>query len=89
MKCPSCGAAELVRDTRELPYTYKGESTIIPDVTGEFCPACDDVITDAEESRRTMTLMMEFNKQVNASIVDPSFIASVRKKLALDQLMVP
>jgi len=89
LKCPSCGAAELVRDTRELPYTYKGESTIIPDVTGEFCPACDEVITDAEESRRTMTLMMEFNKQVNASIVDPSFIASVRKKLALDQLMVP
>ncbi len=26
-----------------------------------------------------------FNKQVNASIVDPDFIARVRKKLALDQ----
>lgn len=85
MKCPSCGAAKLVRDTRDLPYTYKGESTIIPDVTGDFCPACAEVITDADESRRTMALMMEFNKQVNASIVDPGFIASVRKKLALDQ----
>jgi HTH-type transcriptional regulator/antitoxin MqsA len=29
--------------------------------------------------------MLEFNKQVNASIVDPAFIAGVRKKLALDQ----
>ena len=29
--------------------------------------------------------MLEFNKQVNASIVDPGFIARVRKKLALDQ----
>jgi HTH-type transcriptional regulator/antitoxin MqsA len=29
--------------------------------------------------------MMAFNKQVNASIVDPAFIAMVRKKLALDQ----
>ncbi|MCQ8128127.1 type II toxin-antitoxin system MqsA family antitoxin [Methylomonas rivi] len=85
MKCPSCGGAELVKDTRDMPYTYKGESTIIPDVTSEFCPACDEVITDAEESKRTMSLMLEFNKQVNASIVDPSFIASVRKKLALDQ----
>jgi putative zinc finger/helix-turn-helix YgiT family protein len=28
---------------------------------------------------------LEFNKQVNASIVDPGFIARVRKKLALDQ----
>ena len=29
--------------------------------------------------------MLEFNRQVNASIVDPGFIARVRKKLALDQ----
>ena len=85
MKCPSCAAAELVHDTRDMPYTYKGESTIIPAVTGDFCPACDESILDAEESRRTMNLMLEFNKQVNASIVDPDFIASARKKLALDQ----
>ena len=29
--------------------------------------------------------MLKFNKQVNATIVDPSFIARVRKKLSLDQ----
>ena len=29
--------------------------------------------------------MLEFNQQVNASIVDPGFITYVRKKLALDQ----
>lgn len=85
MKCPSCSAAELIHDTRDMPYTYKGERTVIPAVTGDFCPACDESILDAPESRRTMDLMLEFNKQVNASIVDPSFIASVRKKLALDQ----
>jgi HTH-type transcriptional regulator/antitoxin MqsA len=85
MKCPSCAAAELVFDTRDIPYIYKGESTIIPAVTGEFCLACDESILAVEESRRTMGLMLEFNKQVNASIVDPDFIANVRKKLALDQ----
>ncbi len=85
MKCPSCAAAELVHDTRDMPYTYKGESTIIPTVTGDFCPACDESILNVVESRRTMSCMLEFNKQVNASIVDPDFIASVRKKLALDQ----
>ncbi|WP_333879298.1 type II toxin-antitoxin system MqsA family antitoxin [Methylobacter sp.] len=85
MKCPSCAAAELVHDTRDMPYIYKGESTIIPAVTGDFCPACDESILDAIESRRTMNFMLEFNKQVNASIVDPGFIASVRKKLKLDQ----
>jgi HTH-type transcriptional regulator/antitoxin MqsA len=85
MKCPSCAAAELVHDTRDMPYTYKGESTIIPAVTGDFCPACDESVLNTDESRRTMNFMLEFNKQVNASIVDPSFIVSVRKKLNLDQ----
>jgi len=32
-----------------------------------------------------MAEMRTFSKQVNAAIVDPDFIASVRKKLALDQ----
>jgi HTH-type transcriptional regulator / antitoxin MqsA len=85
MKCPSCGAKKLLRDTCDVPYTYKGESTVLPQVTGDFCAACDESVLDAAESRRAMSLMLAFNKQVNASIVDPDFIASVRQKLDLDQ----
>ena len=85
MKCPICAKAELVHDTRDLPYTYKGESTVIPGVTGDFCPACGEAIFNAAEGQRISALMLEFNKQVNAAIVDPEFIASVRKQLALDQ----
>ncbi|MCO6057707.1 type II toxin-antitoxin system MqsA family antitoxin [Pseudomonas sp. MOB-449] len=85
MKCPSCAASELVHDTRDMPYTYKNESTTIPTVTGDFCPACGEAVLDAAESARVSAAMLEFNKQVNASIVDPSYIANVRKKLALDQ----
>jgi len=83
MKCPSCAAAELMHDTRDMPYTYKGESTLIPAVNGDFCPSCDESILNAIESRRTMNFMLDFNKQVNASIVDPGFIASVRKNSRL------
>jgi HTH-type transcriptional regulator/antitoxin MqsA len=85
MKCPVCGAAELIYDTRDLPYTYKGETTIIPAVTGEFCSACAESILDAVESDRVMREMRAFSKQINAAIVDPDFIVSVRRKLALDQ----
>jgi len=85
MKCPTCGAADLVLDTRDITYTYKNASTVLPAVKGEFCNACNESILDAAESRRTMDLMLAFNKRVNASIVDPCFIASVRKKLSLDQ----
>jgi HTH-type transcriptional regulator/antitoxin MqsA len=85
MHCPICAQAELVQGTRGLPYTYKGESTIIPDIHGEFCPSCGEAIVNATESARASALMLEFNRQVNASIVDPEFIARVRKQLALDQ----
>ena len=85
MRCPICAGADLVHDTRDIPYVYKGESTVLPVVTGEFCPACDEAIFDADESRRVSALMREFSKQVNASFIDPAFIASVRKKLDLDQ----
>jgi HTH-type transcriptional regulator/antitoxin MqsA len=85
MKCPVCGAAELIHDTRDLPYTYKGETTVIPAVTAEFCPACDESITEMDETERVMREMQAFNKQVNAAIVDPAFIVNVRKKLDLGQ----
>jgi HTH-type transcriptional regulator / antitoxin MqsA len=85
MKCPICGAAKLVHDTRDITYTYKGKTTVLPQVTGDFCPACAESILNDSESRRTMNLMLAFNKQINATIVDPTFIANVRKKLALDQ----
>jgi HTH-type transcriptional regulator/antitoxin MqsA len=84
MKCPICGAAELIHDTRDIPYTYKGETTILK-TTGDFCPACEESIHDAEDSQRVMSQMRAFSRQVNAAIVDPEFIVKVRKKLALDQ----
>ncbi len=85
MKCPVCGAAELIHDTRDMPYTYKGETTTLVAVTADFCPACDESITDMAETERVMRAMQTFNKQVNAAIVDPGFIVSVRKKLDLGQ----
>ncbi len=85
MKCPVCGEAELIRDTRDLPYAYKGESTLFPNVTGDFCPACGESLLDAAESDRVMRLMRAFNIHVNSSSVPTEFIAEVRKKLHLDQ----
>ena len=62
MKCPVCGTAELIADTRDLPYTYKGETTTILAVTGEFCPACAESILDGAESERAMREMQAFSK---------------------------
>lgn len=85
MKCPCCGATELIHDTRDMPYTYKGESITITAVTGDFCPGCAESVLDTTESKRVMRGMHAFSKQVNAAIVDPGFITNVRKRLDLDQ----
>lgn len=85
MKCPVCGAAELVHDTRDMPYTYKGEATTIPAVTGDFCPACGEALLDREHGDRYGELVGLFQRQVNAAYVDPHYIARVRRKLDLDQ----
>lgn len=85
MKCPSCGTAALVHGSRDMPYTYKSESTLIEEVAGDFCPSCGETVFGPVESARVSAAMLDFNRQVNALAVDPGFIASVRKKLALDQ----
>ncbi len=74
-----------MHDTRDMPCVYKGESTTIPAVTGDYCPACGEAVLGREHGDRFSELMGAFHKQVNAAYVDPAYIAKVRKKLALDQ----
>lgn len=85
MKCPVCGAAHLVRDTRDVGYVYKGQETSIAAITADFCPACDEAVMDAENGDRFAATVAAFQREVNASFVDPAYIASVRRKLGLDQ----
>ncbi|MDE1996117.1 MAG: type II toxin-antitoxin system MqsA family antitoxin, partial [Rhizobiaceae bacterium] len=53
--------------------------------TGDFCAKCGEAVLDPHEAQRVNAEMLVFNKQVNASTIDPAFIISVRKKLQLDQ----
>ncbi len=68
-----------------MPYTYKGEKTIIPKVKADYCPECGEGVLKMEEGNRMSKIALAFNQQVNATKVNPAFIVKVRKKLALDQ----
>lgn len=57
MKCPCCGAVDLIHDVRDMPYTYQGKTIVIPAVKGDFCPACGESILDREQSERCMGAM--------------------------------
>jgi len=66
MKCPVCGEAELLKETRDLPFTFKAQTTVIVGVSGEFCPACNESILDLPESSRVMHEIQAFSRLVNA-----------------------
>jgi HTH-type transcriptional regulator / antitoxin MqsA len=62
MKCPVCAAADLVPDSRDLPYTYESETTAIQAVVGDYCPACGEGVLDAIESARVSAAMLAVNR---------------------------
>lgn len=83
--CPVCGAPSPVHDTRDVSYTYKGNETVIPSVTGDFCDECGEITLDHDAVDPYMAKVGEFQRQVNAIRIDPAYILAVRKKLQLDQ----
>jgi len=85
MECIHCENVEMIEKTMDMPYNYKGSSTIINQVFGKYCPKCEEFILSNAEAQRVGDEMLAFNKQVNAAAVDPVFISGVRKKLNLDQ----
>lgn len=70
MKCPCCGAADLVHDTRDLPYIYKGKSTTIPAVTGDHCPACGEVLLNRDDGDRYIAFIESLHQQADTAMVD-------------------
>lgn len=83
MKCPLCGVAHLVHDTRDVFFLYKGRLTTIEKVTGDHCLACGEALMDSENAKHFMDSMASFRKEVDASYVDPAYITEVRLKLGL------
>lgn len=58
MKCPACGAAELLHETHDISYTYKGETSMIPTMTGDYCPACGEAVFDAAKSAQVSAVSL-------------------------------
>ena len=52
MKCPACGAAELVADCRDITRQVDGVSTTVPNAQGHFCPACGECVLDHQQYDR-------------------------------------
>jgi len=85
MKCPVCGGAELIHDTRDVAYTYKGQSTLISRVAADYCPACGEAVMGMADCDQYMDALGEFQREVDATYVAPEYFSSVCQKLGIDQ----
>lgn len=83
--CPVCGEMAVIHAVRDLPYSYKGQSTVIAQVAADWCEACGESMTGPDETGRVMQAMAEFQREVNAAQGTPDFISQVRRKLGLSQ----
>lgn len=85
MHCPECGSKNTIKDYRDIPFTYKGQSTVVKAVGADWCLDCGEGVIFKDESLRIDSILTEFNKQVNTSIIDPEYVVAMRKKLNLSQ----
>lgn len=71
MKCPVCGLKELQMTTKDLPYTYKGETIVVRNVTGQYCSFCDEMVLEGEELKRFSDASMKLNKGFTSTVLEP------------------
>lgn len=64
MKCPFCGQVDLKLTIRDMPYSFRGCTTVIAAVTGEYCEACGEMILAAGEADRVGAAMQDFQQTV-------------------------
>jgi HTH-type transcriptional regulator/antitoxin MqsA len=84
MKCPVCGAGNLVRETHDLTYSHGGRSTVIRQ-HGEFCKSCGEGVFTADESEQYLAAVNAFRAEVDAEPLAPSEVRRIRRKLGLTQ----
>jgi HTH-type transcriptional regulator/antitoxin MqsA len=84
MKCPACGAGNLVRESRDLSITYGGRGMVIRQ-SGDFCDACGEGIFSSDESEHYLAAVNAFRSMVDAELLAPGEVRRIRKKLGLTQ----
>lgn len=85
--CAACGASDsLVAEARDIPFEYRGQSTVICAVHGMFCTACGEGFADPDHPadwRRMSGDAHAFARQVDAATA--AEMRGIRRKLGLKQ----
>lgn len=85
--CAACGVSNsLVLEVRDMPFEYRGQSTVICAVHGKFCTVCGEGFADPAHPADWLRMgdeMHAFTRQVDAAMAVE--MRDIRKKLGLKQ----
>ncbi len=82
-KCPSCGIADMVFESRDIPFDYKGERLVVQNVLGWFCTSCNEAVFNEGEGVRYSAEIDNFAKSVDTRQAED--LGRIRRKLHLSQ----
>ncbi len=80
--CPESGKP-MVRDTRPMEISYKGQSTTI-DMPGWYCHESGESIHTAEDMKVSDAALKELRLEVE-NLLKPQEVKRIRKKIGLSQ----
>ena len=83
-ECLNCGQGILRHTVKNVPYEYKGHSTVAPKVAGWHCPHCHEVEFGPGEGERFAEVIKRIAAKIDAQAAVE--LARIRKKLKLTQL---
>ena len=81
--CLNCENGEMIHDTRDVIYEYRGRQIAIPKITGWFCNNCEEIEFDNGEGNRYANAIEQFSQEVDKD--EAAELAKIRKKLKLTQ----
>ncbi len=83
MKCPVCGKGQLKRETRSMPFSYRG-ATIEVDQPGDWCEACGEGVLSAADMAATVKTRHDAIAR-SEGLLTADEIRRIRTKLELSQ----
>lgn len=83
MQCPACGYPEMEQKNQDETLSYSGQSVIVENLKGEFCPACGEGVWDSESNQRLDEAQTALMKAARAEV--SADIRHIRKSLKLTQ----
>jgi HTH-type transcriptional regulator/antitoxin MqsA len=83
-ECLNCGQGILRHAVKDVPYEYKGRTTLAPKVAGWHCPNCHEVEFDTGEGERFAGAIKHLAAEIDAR--ESAELARIRKKLKLTRL---